>query len=70
MKSVRLDFPAEGISLSNEQITHVIAAGLASAASKSNKAGKSVLKAAAVAARSASVDEFDNRFGHPIFYVP
>jgi hypothetical protein len=70
MKSIRLDFPAEGISIKNEEIAHLIAAALMAGTDKATKKGKPVLKAAAMAARSANVDEYDNRFGSPVFYVP
>lgn len=70
MKSIRLDFPAEGISLKNDEIAHLIAAALMAGTDKATKKGKPVLKAAAVAARSANVEEFDNRFGTPVFYIP
>lgn len=70
MKSIQLNFPAEGISLKNEEIAHLIAAALMAGAEKATKKGKPVLKAAAVAARSANVEEYDDRFGSPVFYVP
>jgi len=70
MKSIRLDFPAEGLSIKNSEIAPLIAAALMAGVDKATKKGKPVLKAAALAARVATVEEFDDRFGHPVFYVP
>lgn len=71
MKSIRIDFPAEGISINDRDIPALIAAALMAGKDKASTAGGQVLHAAAVACSKASyVEEYDDRFGGPVFYIP
>lgn len=71
MKSIRIDFPAIGISISNADIPALVAAALMNAADMNeNKGGAAALETMARAATNSAVYEYDSKYGGPVFYIP
>jgi hypothetical protein len=70
-RSIRLDFPTKGLSISDAEILRMIEESFAFAAKSHASAGARLAAARlAMAAGSATVDHYDDRHGSPIFYIP
>jgi hypothetical protein len=71
MKSIQLDFPAEGISISDESIRDLLT-GVLRLASEGpfEKVDLFVLKSLSDAAKESCVYSYDDRYGSPVFYIP
>jgi len=70
-KSIRIDFPVKRLSVSNKQLLDILSWALAAHAAETSNEGEA--RAAAVMAASACharVDEYDDRDGGPVFYIP
>lgn len=70
-KSIRLDFPAAGVSLSDHEILVLLQDALIAAATSKTTRGRQIVaaKLASAAART-HVDSYDDRYGGPVFYIP
>lgn len=71
MKSIRLDFPAEGLSLGDREILIAVQDAFLVLATASTTAGRRrVGETLARAVVGARVDAYDDALGSPVFYVP
>jgi hypothetical protein len=71
MKSIRLDFPAAGLSISNHEIIVLLQDALiAAATSGASKGRREAARALAAAVAQADINEYDDRYGGPVFYIP
>lgn len=70
-KSIRLDFPALGLSLSDDELLTLIQdCFIAAATSNTTRARREAAQVLARAVVGAQVNHFDDRLGGPVFYVP
>lgn len=71
MKSIRLDFPAAGLSLSNSEILTVMQDAFLHMATHAKSEGRrGAAFALSRATADAEVHEYDDRYGGPVFYIP
>lgn len=71
MKSIRLDFPAENLSINNGDLLCILRDALQDKARTTSNLG--VMNAAIAMSHSVAnsdVDEYDDRYGGPVFYIP
>lgn len=70
MLSVRLDFPADKFPVPAEKLPALLMAALLNATDlNKNTKGNEALRRVAMQSK-VSVDEYDDRYGGPVFYIP
>jgi hypothetical protein len=70
-RSIRLDFPADGLSISDKEVLILIQDCFIAAATSGTTIGRrEAAMKLAKAASEARVERYDNRYGSPVFYVP
>jgi len=72
-KSIRLDFPAADLSVSDRDLIVVLQDALLLYATNPNATNQGKLRASIrlnQAVARAQVDNYDDRFGGPVFYIP
>lgn len=70
-RSIRLDFPADGLAISDAEVIVLLQDALIQAATSNISQGKrDAAKKLAKAVSAARVERYDDRYGSPVFYIP
>lgn len=70
-KSIRLDFPAAGLAISDRELIILLQdCFLAAATSGTTKGRQQAALKLSRAASFAQVNSYDDRYGGPVFYIP